>query len=159
MAVDFEPKFLRIDQNASTSCSHVFLSFLIPMITIFAELLLLVILLGALLFFYVEVALAAALIIVALSSVYYYVIKRRLNLVGEEFQRASFEVLNELKQGIGAGREVRVLGRQDELVRRLERARRTYARSQSDRSLFYYTTTKILLLKRRSCLFSLPQCR
>lgn len=138
-------------RNASTSCSHVFLSFLIPMITIFAEILLLVILLGALLFFYVEVAFAAALIIVALSSVYYYFIKRRLNLVGEQFQRASFEVLNELKQGIGAGREVRVLGRQDELVRRLARARRTYARSQSDRSLFtqlprYYLETALVLV-------------
>lgn len=138
-------------RNASTSCSHVFLSFFVPLITISAELLLLAILLAALLFFYVNLSIAATIIIFALSIVYYMLIKRRLNLVGEQFQRASFDVLNELKQGIGAGREVRVLGRQDELVRRLGTARRTYAKAQSARSLFtqlprYYLETALVLI-------------
>jgi ABC-type multidrug transport system fused ATPase/permease subunit len=138
-------------RNASVSCSQVFLSFFVPLTTIIVELILLLVIFFLLLFLNAKIALLSAAVITISGGLYYLFIKSRLNAVGEQFQRANFEVLNELKQGIGAGREVRVLGRQSELIARLYRARVIYANSQAARNILtqlprYYLETVLVLV-------------
>lgn len=138
-------------RNASVSCSQVFLSFFVPLTTIIVEVILLIAVLVILLFLNAEIALFSAAIISVSGGLYYFFIKSRLHSIGEAFQRANFDVLNELKQGIGAGREVRVLGRQSELIARLYRARVVYANAQSGRNLLnqlprYYLETILVLV-------------
>lgn len=122
-------------RNASVSTSHLFLSFLVPGFTILVEGLLALTVIGLLLFVDAGVALLAALLFILSGLVYFLVVKARLHRVGTLFQQANFEVLNHLKQGIGAGREIRVLGREEAFIDALREARDGYARAQVARSV------------------------
>lgn len=122
-------------RNASVSTSHVFLSFLMPGFMIVVESILAVTVVALLLFVDARVALVAALLLLVAGIAYYLVVKTRLDRIGTLFQQANFEVLNHLKQGIGAGREIRVLGRESEFVGELRKSRALYARTQASRSV------------------------
>src|SRR5262249_8691291 len=77
-----------------------------------------------------SVALAFALVA---GFVYYKLVHDSLARMGAEYQNTTFKLLNQLKEGIGAGREVRVLGRKDELIRKMRLVRGEYAAIQANR--------------------------
>lgn len=139
-------------RNASVSTSHLFLSFLIPGFTILVEGLLTLAVIGLLLFVDAGVALLAATLFILSGFVYFLVVKARLHLVGTQFQQANFEVLNHLKQGIGAGREIRILGREDAFIEALRQSRQLYARSQVARSVltqiprYYFEAVLVIIV-------------
>jgi len=122
-------------RNASVSCSQVFLTFIIPMFTIIVNLLLFLVIFACLLLVDAPTAVGATLLVAVFGGGYFLIVKSRLHRLGVRFQDANFELLNELKQGIGAGREIRVLGRQGEFVRRLLHSRENYAGAQASRNV------------------------
>lgn len=122
-------------RNASVSCSQIFLTFIIPLFTIIVNLLLFCVILVVLLLVDAPTAVGAATLVAIFGGGYFWVVKARLHRIGVRFQDANFELLNELKQGIGAGREIRVLGRQHEFVRRLRFSREKYASVQALRNV------------------------
>ncbi|MET3900823.1 ABC-type multidrug transport system fused ATPase/permease subunit [Devosia sp. UYZn731] len=121
-------------RNASTSASHAFLSFMIPGLTILVEGGLTVAVLIMLLLVDPLVAISSFLLVALAAAVYYLSVHRGLARVGSDFQRSSFNLLNQLKQGIGAGRELRVLGRTDDFVRQMREARDLYSTAQAKRN-------------------------
>lgn len=121
-------------RNASTSASHAFLSFIIPGLTILVEGGLTVTVLIMLVLVDPLVATTSFLLVAVAGAIYYLMVRRGLAKVGSDFQHASFNLLNELKQGIGAGRELRVLGRTDEFVRQMREARDVYSTAQAKRN-------------------------
>lgn len=121
-------------RNASVSASHAFLSVIIPGMTIAVESLLVVAVLVVLVIASPMVALVSFFVIGVASYGYYAIVRRQLTQVGKEFQQANFELLNHLKQGIGSGRELRVLGRTEEFFRQMRSTRELYARAQSKRA-------------------------
>lgn len=123
-------------RNASVSVSHTFLSYIIPMITLMAESFLIITVLVVLLIADARVALSAFGLLFVASSGYYWVVRKALARVGADFQKANLNLLTHLKQGIGAGREIRVLRRDAQFIERLERARILYAGSQAQRAFF-----------------------
>ncbi len=138
-------------RNASASTSHAFLSFLIPGLTLLVEAGLSIAVLITLLVVDPVVAFVSFLLVGVASGGYYMVVRRGLTQVGSDFQKAHFNLLNHLKQGIGAGREIRVLGRTDEFVRQLKDARDLYARAQAKRAILtqmprYYLETVLVLV-------------
>jgi len=138
-------------RNASVSTSHVFLSFLMPGFMIVVESILAITVVGLLLFVDARVALVAAVLLLVSGIAYYLVVKTRLHQIGSLFQQANFEVLNHLKQGIGAGREIRVLGREAEFVGELRKSRDLYARTQASRSVLtqiprYYLESVLVVI-------------
>ncbi|EJC82678.1 ABC-type multidrug transport system, ATPase and permease component [Rhizobium leguminosarum bv. trifolii WSM2297] len=122
-------------RNASVSCSQIFLTFIIPLFTIIVNLLLFCVIFVVLLLVDTPTAVGAAILVAIFGGAYFWVVKAHLHRIGVRFQDANFELLNELKQGIGAGREIRVLGRQDEFVRRLRFSREKYANAQALRNV------------------------
>ncbi|MGO4353278.1 ABC transporter ATP-binding protein [Rhizobium sp. RAF36] len=122
-------------RNASVSCSQIFLTFIIPMFTIIVNILLFLVIFAFLLFVDAPTAIGAAFLVAIFGGGYFWVVKTRLYRIGVQFQDANFELLNELKQGIGAGREIRVLGRQEEFIRRLHSSRMKYASAQRSRNV------------------------
>ncbi len=121
-------------RNASTSASHAFLSVLIPGLTIVVEGALTLVVLTMLLLVDPLVAIVCLVLVGLAGAVYYLLVRRGLARVGAEFQLSSFNLLNQLKQGIGAGRELRVLGRTDDFVRQMREARAVYATAQTKRN-------------------------
>ncbi|PDT07169.1 ABC transporter ATP-binding protein [Rhizobium sp. M1] len=122
-------------RNASVSCSQIFLTFIIPLFTIIVNFLLFCVIFVVLLVVDTPTAVGAATLVAIFGGGYFWVVKTRLHRIGVRFQDANFELLNELKQGIGAGREIRVLGRQNEFVRRLRFSREKYASVQALRNV------------------------
>lgn len=121
-------------RNASTSASHAFLSFMIPGLTILVEGVLSVAVLVMLLLVDPLVAVVSFALVGLAGAGYYLVVRRGLARVGSDFQLASYNLLNQLKQGIGAGRELRVLGRTDDFVRQMREARTLYSGAQARRN-------------------------
>lgn len=121
-------------RNASASTSHAFLSMIIPGMTIAVESLLAAAVLVVLVIASPMVALVSLFVIGTASYGYYTIVRRQLTQVGKEFQQAHFELLNHLKQGIGSGRELRVLGRTQEFFGQMQSTRELYARAQSRRA-------------------------
>ncbi len=120
-------------RNASTSASSTFLAFIIPVMTIMVEGLLGIALLAMLLIADAAVALVSLAMVSLAVGLYYIAVRRDLTRIGRQFQEATFGLLNHLKQGIGAAREIRVLGRQGEFVRKLQDSRDLYAAVQTKR--------------------------
>lgn len=138
-------------RNASASTSHAFLSFLIPGLTLLVEAGLATAVLITLLIVDPVVAVISLALVGIASGGYYMVVRRGLAQVGSDFQKAQFNLLNHLKQGIGAGREIRVLGRTDEFIRQLSDARDLYAGAQSKRAILtqmprYYLETVLVIV-------------
>jgi ATP-binding cassette subfamily C protein len=136
-------------RNASNSVSHAFLSVIIPGITLASELTLAILVIAMLLALDPAIAAATLAFSLAAGSVYYLGVRNRLAQIGHEFQDANFGLLNHLKQGLGAGREIRVLSRSDEFLRQLHDVRRAYAQSQARRSFLqvlprYYFETMLV---------------
>ena len=137
-------------RNASVSASHAFLSVIIPGMTIAVEGVLVLAVLAMLVIASPMVALVSFLVIGIASFAYYAVVRRRLTQLGREFQQANFDLLNHLKQGIGSGRELRILGRTEEFVRQMRSARDLYASAQSRRAFLtqlprYYLELLVVL--------------
>ena len=124
-------------RNASYSTSHTFLSVVVPGLVLFAESLLALAVLVILIAIDPSVALMAFALLLGGALSYFAVARRRLAWVGERFQSAQFGLLNHLKQGLLAGREVRVLGRQTEFLRQLSEVRTVYADAQAKRLFLY----------------------
>ncbi len=138
-------------RNASTSASSAFLSFMIPGLTILVEGGLTVAVLIMLLAVDPLVALTSFALVGLAGAVYYLLVRRGLAQVGSDFQRASYNLLNQLKQGIGAGRELRVLGRTDDFVRQMRDARVLYAKAQARRNFLtqlprYYLESVLVIV-------------
>lgn len=123
-------------RNASVSTSHLFLSYLIPLMTLAVEGLLVVAVFAMLLFVDARVAASAALLLGLAGGVYYALVHRRLRSIGQDFQKANLDLLLHLKQGLAAGREIRVLGREAAFVDRVAEARALYAEAQARRALY-----------------------
>ena len=137
-------------RNASTSLSHAFLSILIPALTVAAEVMLALAVLVVLMLVDPIVAVVGFGLSVAAGTMYYLTVHKTLERVGQAFQQASFGLLNQLKQGIGAGREIRVLGRTDEFVRKMRETRDVYAGAQARRGFLnqmprYYLETTLVV--------------
>ena len=138
-------------RNASVSTSHVFLSFVIPALTLLVEAGLAIAVLTTLLIVDPVVALVSFGLVAIASLAYYLTVRRGLAQVGSDFQSANFRLLNHLKQGIGAGREIRILGRTEEFIDRLRDARELYARAQAKRAILmqlprYYLETVLVIV-------------
>lgn len=138
-------------RNASTSLSHAFLSVIVPGITSCVEGLLAVGVLIVLMAVDPLVASISFMLVLLVSCTYYAAVRHRLAWIGVKYQEALFGLLNHLKQGILAGREIRVLGRQGEFVAQLARAREVYAQAQAKRSFLnqlprYYLETVLVLV-------------
>jgi ATP-binding cassette subfamily C protein len=137
-------------RNASTCVSHVVLSVLIPGMTLVVELMLACAIVAMLLLVDPLAALVCFGLALVAGSSYYLMVHGMLARIGHEFQESTFGLLNQLKQGIGAGREIRVLGRTDELIRHMRDVRAVYARSQARRNFLnqlprnYLETTLVL---------------
>ena len=137
-------------RNASTSLSHAFLSILIPALTVAAEVMLALAVLVVLMLVDPIVAVVGFSLSVAAGTMYYLTVHKTLERVGQAFQQANFGLLNQLKQGIGAGREIRVLGRTDEFVRKMRETRDVYAGAQARRGFLnqmprYYLETTLVV--------------
>jgi ABC-type multidrug transport system fused ATPase/permease subunit len=137
-------------RNASVSVSHTFLSVLVPGTTLMVEGMLSVAVLCVLLLVDPLVSLSAAAVVAAASAAYLAAARKALARTGAEFQEAQFGLLNHLKQGIHAGREIRVLGRKDLFLDRLASVRLTYARAQARRAILvllprYYLESVLVL--------------
>jgi ABC-type multidrug transport system fused ATPase/permease subunit len=137
-------------RNATTSLSVSFHSVIIPTMTLAVEAV--IVLLVTVVLFVANAAVALASIGFALlaGAVYYSVVRNRLTSIGLTYQQAVFSLLNQVKEGIGAGREIRVLGRTNELIRQMTLARETYARAVSRRSFLlllprYYLETVLVI--------------
>lgn len=138
-------------RNASVSTSHVFLSFVIPTLTLFVEAGLAVAVLTTLLIIDPLVAAVSFSLVTVASLAYFLIVRRGLAQVGSDFQSANFRLLNHLKQGIGAGREIRILGRTEEFIDRLRNARELYAHAQAKRAILtqlprYYLETVLVVV-------------
>lgn len=123
-------------RNASVSTSHAFLSFIIPMMTLMVEGLLILAILAMLIAVDLRVALSAFALLMIAGALYYAAVRRKLGVLGRDFQRANLNLLTHLKQGIGAGREIRVLERDGQFVADLRAARDLYAQAQSRRAFY-----------------------
>lgn len=138
-------------RNASVSTSHVFLSFVIPTLTLLVEAGLAVAVLTTLLIIDPLVAAVSFGLVTVASLAYFLIVRRGLAQVGSDFQSANFRLLNHLKQGIGAGREIRILGRTEEFIDRLRDARELYAHAQAKRAILmqlprYYLETVLVVV-------------
>lgn len=147
----FQRNSSELIRNSSVSCSQYFLSFVIPFMTVVVECLVFLMIVTLVVFISPVISLVSFLALSLFSVIYYLFFRGRLQVIGQRFQRANFDVLNELKQGLGIGREIRVLGRQDELVRRLHGARLMYADAQTSRNALvqlprYYLEVVLVLL-------------
>ncbi|MGP1255681.1 MAG: ABC transporter ATP-binding protein [Kiloniellales bacterium] len=138
-------------RNASTSTSQVFLSVIVPSLTLCVEGLVALALLAVLLTVEPLVALTSLGLISVFAGGYFAGIRRILSRTGEMYQEALFGLLNHLKQGILAGREIRVLDRRQEFLRQLTAVRGSYAVAQARVYFFaqaprYYLETVLVVL-------------
>jgi ABC-type multidrug transport system fused ATPase/permease subunit len=148
-------------RNASVSTSHLFLSYLIPLMTLAVEGLLVLAVFAMLLFVDARVASSAALLLAVAGGIYYALVHRRLRSIGRDFQTANLDLLLHLKQGLAAGREIRVLGREDAFVDRVADARALYAEAQARRALFtqmprYYLEAVLVVTVAVAVVVALP---
>lgn len=137
-------------RNASVSVSHAFLSYIIPMITMVAEAFLILTVLVVLMIADARVALSAFGLLLVTGGGYYWMVRQTLARVGKDFQKANLNLLTHLKQGIGAGREIRVLRRDAQFIAELQTARDLYADTQARRAFFtqmprFYLETVLVL--------------
>ncbi|MBO6675218.1 MAG: ABC transporter ATP-binding protein [Rhizobiales bacterium] len=123
-------------RNASVSTSHAFLSFTIPMMTLIVEGFLILAILAMLIAVDIRVALSAFALLTVAGALYYAAVRRKLGMLGADFQRANLNLLTHLKQGIGAGREIRVLERDGQFIADLSAARDLYAHAQARRAFY-----------------------
>lgn len=148
-------------RNATTSNSYLFLSFFVPIITIFAEGILVFLVFLVLFFADPVIASCAAVVLSFVGVIYYFLIMGRMRLLGGELQEASYDLLLHLKQGIAAGREVRVLGRYNNFIDHVADARKRYAKAQRARSFFthlprYYFESVMVVIVAISVVTLLP---
>lgn len=148
-------------RNASVSTSHLFLSYLIPMMTLAVEGLLVIAVFGMLVVVDARVALSALILLALSGAAYFGLVRSRLRSVGRDFQKANLDLLLHLKQGLAAGREIRVLGREDEFVRAVASARALYADAQARRAFFtqlprYYLESVLVLTVAVAVTVALP---
>lgn len=123
-------------RNASVATSHLFLSYLIPMMTLVVEALLVSAVIAVLLWIDAAVATSAFLLLLCAGVAYFLAVRRHLADVGRDFQKANLDLLTHLKQGLGAAREIRVLGREARFVEEVAAARDLYAAAQARRATF-----------------------
>jgi ATP-binding cassette, subfamily B, bacterial PglK len=121
-------------RNATTSLSLSFNSVVVPSMTLLVEMMLITAIAVVLTVVDPLVAVASLGFALVSMAVYYRLVRERLNIIGHDYQQASFALLNQIKEGIGAGREIRILGRTEELVRQMAKARQTYANAVARRS-------------------------
>lgn len=148
-------------RNASVSTSQFFLAYLVPMTTLVAEGLLILAVFVMLLVIDAQVAVSASALLIVAGVLYYLLVRNRLRAVGQDFQRANLELIMHLKQGIGAGREIRVLGREEEFVRQVAAARGLYARAQARRAFYtqiprYYLESVLVVAVALGVVVALP---
>lgn len=148
-------------RNASVSVSNLFLSYLIPMMTLAVEALLVIAVFGMLLIVEARIAVSAALVLATAGGLYFAMVRGRLRSVGQDFQKANLDLLLHLKQGLAAGREIRVLGREAEFIDQVSSARGLYAQSQARRAFYtqlprYYLESVLVVTVAAAVLVALP---
>lgn len=148
-------------RNASVSTSHLFLSYIIPLMTLAVEALLVLAVFAMLLMVDARVAVSATLLLALAGGLYFALVYSRLRSVGRDFQKANLDLLLHLKQGLAAGREIRVLGREAEFVNRVADARALYGEAQARRAFFtqlprYYLEAVLVLTVAFAVIVALP---
>lgn len=148
-------------RNASVSISHLFLSYLIPMMTLAVEGLLVLAVFGMLLIVDARVAVSAAVVLAAAGGLYFALVRSKLRSVGRDFQKANLDLLLHLKQGLAAGREIRVLGRETEFIDQVSAARALYAEAQARRAFYtqlprYYLESVLIVTVAAAVVVALP---
>lgn len=148
-------------RNASVSTSHLFLSYLIPLMTLAVEGLLVLAVFAMLLFVDLRVAISAAILLMVAGGIYFALVHRRLGSVGRDFQKANLDLLLHLKQGLAAGREIRVLGREADFVEQVASARALYATAQARRAFYtqlprYYLECVLVITVTVAVVVALP---
>lgn len=148
-------------RNASVSTSHLFLSYLIPLMTLAVEGLLVVAVFAMLLLVDARVAVSAAVLLALAGGIYFALVHGRLRSVGRDFQKANLDLLLHLKQGLAAGREIRVLGREAEFVDQVASARALYAEAQARRAFYtqlprYYLESVLVVTVAVAVVIALP---
>lgn len=122
-------------RNASTALGHAFFLVITPAMMLCVDVLLSLAIVIMLMFVDWLAACVAFAFALAAGALYYKLVHGSVARMGVAFQKTSFNLLNQLKEGIGAGREIRVLGRAQNLVDRMREVRNEYAGIQAQRLL------------------------
>ncbi len=121
-------------RNASTSLSSAFVLVITPALTLCVDVLFSLAIVIMLMFVDWRAASIALVFALAAGTAYYKLVHRSLARIGSAFQRTTFNLLNQLKEGIGAGREIRVLARPDQFIDKMRQVRIEYADIQAKRT-------------------------